>query len=166
MSNLPVGRGSWARALDRFFAPQPQHAMVLCRIGFGLILFVSYLQRFPHVQQLYGPQGVGGYDLYQRFPRAVFGLELDAPFHFLHLVASAQVIWLLYGLLILACLAFTVGAWTRTAGVLALVLHSLFVARNQYAYDGWAWMMKPYLLYVLLSSAGRYGGSAADRTAA
>ena len=43
--------------MDRFFAPQPMCAVVLCRISLGLILFGSYASKLPYLQELFGPDG-------------------------------------------------------------------------------------------------------------
>ena len=148
--------GSARTAMDRFFAPQPQQAMVIARVALGLLIFVSYASKFPYVQQLYGPNGIGGAATLARLPALDPGRPLEAPLQFLHLIPSEGLVWLLYALLLLASLCFAAGAWTRTAGLCALLLNSLFHARNQYAYLGWAIMLKPFLFFVVVSAAGRY----------
>ena len=145
------------QALDRFFAPQPQHAMVIARVMLGSMIFFSYSSMLPHVQQIFGPNGVGGHATMQRFPGVAAGRPLESAFHFLHLVPSEGLIWLLYLTLLAASLCFAAGAWTRTSGLVVLLLHALFHARNPTAYLGWAVMLKPYLFFVVMSAAGRYG---------
>jgi HTTM domain len=161
------------RALDRFFfAPLPQQGMVACRIGFGLLLFVAYAARMASVPELYGPRGIGGWEVARRLPDAGFGRLLDAPLRWLVFNPSETLVWALYALLLASALAFALGAFTRPAGIALLLLHSLFVARNQYAYTGWAWMAKPFLLYAILAPTGRWcsidawrGGERAARAA-
>lgn len=146
-----------ARAVDRFFfAPLPQQGMVACRIGFGALLFVAYAARITSVPELYGPRGVGGFEIARRLPDVGFGRVLDTPLRWLVFNPSDTLVWALYALLLVSALAFAVGAFTRPAGVALLLLHSLFVARNQYAYTGWAWMVKPFLLYAILAPTGRW----------
>ncbi len=145
-----------AGALDRFFAPQPQHAMVVARIGFGAILASYYLSRLPWVQVFWGPEGIGGAATHARVPGLRAGRPLEEALQWLHLVDSSLPIGVLYGLMVLAALAFLVGAWTRVAGVLLLVLHALFHARNPHAYLGWAALIKPFLLYATLAPSGRF----------
>ena len=145
------------RGLDHFFAPQPMQGMVIARVGLGLLLFFSYLSKFPYVQALYGPAGIGGYDLHQRMPGVDPGRVLEASLHVLHRVSSPELIWLLYAVLLLASLCFAVGAFTRAAGLTALLLHTLFHARNYHAYLGWGVMLKPFLFFVLMSPVGRFG---------
>lgn len=151
-----MSAGPSTRAVDRFFSPAPQAAMVACRIGFGALLFVSYAAKLPWVQTLYGPRGMGGHELASRFAEGAFGRDLDAPFRWLLYNGSETLVWVLYAALLVAALGFALGVRTRTCGAVALVLHALFLARNQYAYYGWAWMAKPFLLYVILAPTGRW----------
>jgi hypothetical protein len=145
------------RGLDRFFAPQPYAAMVVCRIGFGLLLFSIYLLELPDVPALFGPQGVAGAAMHARLPDPQAFRMLEVPaFDWLHRVESMELVWALYGLLLLSSLAFALGAWTRTAGVVALVLHLLFCNRNYYAEVDWATMFGAYLLYVVIAPSGRF----------
>jgi hypothetical protein len=143
--------------IERFFAPRAIHALVFCRIGFGLILFVSYLTKWPHVQKLFGPDGVGGASTLARSPLGSITRELEIPVEWLSGVTSAESIWVLYWILLVASLCFALGFRTRTAGVIALLLHSVFHARNAYAFFGWPVMMKPFMLYVLMAPVGRFG---------
>jgi hypothetical protein len=143
--------------IERFFAPRAIHALVFCRIGFGSILFVAYLMKWPHVQTLFGPDGFGGASTLARSPLGSVTRELEAPVEWLSGVTSAEWIWALYFLLLLSSLCFALGFRTRTAGVIALVLHTLFHARNAYAFFGWPIMMKPFMLYVLMAPVGRFG---------
>lgn len=126
------------------------------RVVLGLILFGAYASALPHVQSLYGPQGLGGRALHDRVPGLTAGRALEQPAALLHLVASPELVWLLYGVLLVASLAFAAGAFTRSCGVVALVLHTLFHARNFTATLGWAVMLKPFLAIVILAPAARY----------
>jgi len=154
------------QALDRFFAPQPQQAMVVARVGLGLMIFFSNLTKFPYVQQLFGPNGLGGYATMQRLPGTDPGRPFESAFQFLHYIPSEELVWLLYLTLLVASFSFTVGAWTRVSGLVVLLLHVLFHARNYSAYLGWGVMLKPYLFFVVMSSAGRYGSVDAWRRGA
>ena len=142
--------------LDRFFAPQPMVGMVAARIGVGLILFFCYATKFRVVQSLYGPDGVGGAALYERAPGFPLVRPLESGFQLLLHVDSPLVIHALWAVLALSSLAFAVGWATRWTGALALVLHVLFHARNPYAYTGWAVMVIPWLLYLVLSRVGDF----------
>ncbi len=154
------------QALDRFFAPQPQHAMVIARVGLGVMVFFSYASKLPYVQQIYGPKGLGGHATMQQFPQIDPGRPFESAFQFLHLISSEELIWVLYLSVLVASLCFAAGAWTRVSGLVVLVLHTLFQARNPYAYLGWGVMLKPYLFFVVMSAAGRYGSVDAWRRGA
>lgn len=130
--------------------------MVIARIMLGLLIFFSYLHKLPHVQALFGPTGLGGQATLQRFPALAPGRPLESAFQLLYRLPSEELIWLLYLTLLAASLCFAAGAFTRTAGLTALLLHALFHARQPYAYSGWAIMLKPYLFFVVMSAAGRY----------
>jgi hypothetical protein len=145
--------------IERFFGPAPMQGVVACRIAFGGLLFVVYATRAPWLRMLYGPDGMGGSDLAARVPKAAFGRPIDAAFHWM-LASTDSLAWM-YGLwaaLLCASLCFMLGYRTRLTGALALLLHAAFVARNPYAYQGWAWMAKPFILYIVLSPAGRWVG--------
>lgn len=143
--------------MDRFFAPRSIHALVACRIIFGLALFFSYLNRVGDVSMLFGPDGIGGASALARSPGLSITRALEAPIDLLTRIDSIEVIWLLYGTLLVSSLCFAVGLRTRTMGVIALVLHALFHARNGYAFYGWPIMFKPFMVYVLLAPVHRFG---------
>jgi hypothetical protein len=147
------GPGAW---IEHFFGPAPQQGMVACRIAFGALLFTSYLWRRPWIEALYGPSGMGGSELAARFPAAAFGRPIDAPFRWLAAADSLAVVYAAWLLLLVASLCFLLGYRTRLAGALMLLLHASFVARNQYAYFGWAWMAKAFVLYTVLAPSGRW----------
>lgn len=137
------------------FDPAPMHSMVLLRIGLGSILLLAYLFRWPLVDTLYGPDGVAGYSFFERFPESgPVGWPLVQAFDYLQHVQSGAVIWTLYIALLVSAACFALGVWPGATGVTALVLHSLFLSRNPAATWGWATMMKPFLLYAILASAG------------
>jgi hypothetical protein len=139
-----------------FFEPIDGRAVFFARAGFGAVLFWAYARLGPHVATLYGPHGIGGYDTLSAFPG--FGglaFQAFAQFRLLHRVSSESVVWGLYGALLVAAACFAVGYLTRLTGAVALALHVLFNAHNPHASWGWAWMIIPFSLYVLLSDPGR-----------
>ena len=150
-----LGRSHLA-VLGWLFDPTPQHWAVFTRMVLGSSLFVAWLFYLTTVQSLFGPEGIGGFATFERVP----GAEITAPsffyFRWLHGVRSAQLVWGLYVLMVCAALAFAVGIFTRTAGVILLVLHALFVGRNPVVFWGWASLIHVFLAYTLLSNPGRY----------
>jgi hypothetical protein len=157
------GRSRGLRWLDRFFEPQPQYALVILRITLGGVVFLAYLGRFGSVQALFGPEGMGGASLHSRVPGIAAGRGLEAPMQWLQLVEFPELTWALYGLLLVASLAFASGTFTRTSGTVTLVLHTLFHARNFTASGGWALIIKPLLLFTILAPAGRFASVDAVR---
>ncbi len=153
---MNAGRRGPAAWIERFFGPAPQQGMVACRIAFGALLFSSYLWKGPWIEVLYGPAGMGGSELAARLPAAAFGRPIDAPFRWLAATDSLMIVYAAWALLLAASLCFLLGYRTRLSGVLMLLLHASFVARNQYAYFGWAWMAKAFVLYAVLAPSGRW----------
>jgi hypothetical protein len=150
----PRGLAAW---IDRFFGAAAMQPVVSCRIAFGALLFVSYATKGPGLRMLYGPDGMGGSNLAARLPAAAFGRPIDAPFHWI--LASTDSLGFVYAawaLLLIASLCFMFGYRARFSGAVALLLHAAFLARNEYAYHGWAWMAKPFILYVVLSPCGSW----------
>jgi hypothetical protein len=138
------------------FDPVPVHALLICRVGLGAVLFLAYLSRWPLVDLIYGPEGYAGYGYLQRFPEnAAVGWSLVQHFSYLQHWSSGTAIWLLYLVLLISSLCFALGVWPKVTGTMALALHALFVARNPAATWGWATMIKPFLLYTILASSSR-----------
>jgi hypothetical protein len=142
--------------VNRFFAPQPMLALVVLRIGLGALVFFSYASKSPHVQSIYGPEGLGGARFHERVAGVAPGRALEASAHWLHGLVSADLIWVLYGTLLVTSLAFALGAFTRVTGTIALVLHTLFHAHNFTATLGWAVMLKSFWICALLAPTGRF----------
>ena len=147
----------FARVEAWFFAPQPIDAMVLARILLGSALASSYAIRFREVQAVWGPEGFAGpawfTDLYRRPAAVQQVLDALSP----GTPPSELLIWALYAGVVLASLAFALGFRTRTAGVLALLIHMyLQRGRMPLAYWGWAVQIQPLFFYVVCSRAGRF----------
>ena len=141
------------------FDPVPVHAMVIGRIGLGSVLVLAYLSRWPLVDRIYGPDGFAGYAYFQRFPESgPIGWDPThyQLFEYLQYVSSSGTIWALYLALLVSSLCFALGAAPRVSGTIALVLHSLFLSRNPAASWGWATMLKPFLIYVILADTARH----------
>lgn len=150
---------AWLRRIRAFYlAPLPQHGLVGARILLGLVLCATYAARLRDSGLLFGPNGLGGFAFYQRHPFAPpMNLRVLEPFRALSDVSSEPAILALHVLVVCTSLAFAAGAWTRASGVLTLILHALFYARNPFVYEGsWAEFVNAPLFYVLCSQAGRH----------
>jgi hypothetical protein len=152
----PAGRARLAAALERFFAPQPQVAMVACRVLFGAIAFGYFAGRADWVQELWGPEGIFGFAFFDRLALDAPARAREASFAWLQHTGSAGLVWALWCVGLAASALFAAGAFTRTSGVLALAVFTLFHARNPYATAGWSVMLKPFLLYAILAPTGRF----------
>lgn len=153
-------RGLRARlelGLERFFAPQPYVAMVACRVVFGAIAFGYFAGRVGFVQEIWGPEGIFGAGFFERMELDVAVRTREAGLDWLAHNSSPALVWILWGAGLVASALFALGAFTRPAGAVALVVYALFHARNPYATAGWSVMLKPFLLYVWLAPSGRFG---------
>ncbi len=146
-----------------FFAPVAVHAMVANRIVFGGVLFLHAASRIPEFGVLYG-SGAGAWSKgYRELVASFLAQDLAAPAVWLaSLLAGFDPEWrqlllvVAYGLLLASSLAFTVGCYTRIAGSIAIALHLLFLAIHPLAHYGWAQVMAPLTLCVVLSRAGEF----------
>jgi hypothetical protein len=150
-------RGRLAAGLDRFFAPQPYVAMVVCRVAFGALACGYFAGRVGLVQQIWGPEGIFGAGFFERMALDVAVRTREGGLDWLAHNPSPGLVWILWGVGLVASALFALGAFTRPAGTIALVVYALFHARNPYATAGWSVMLKPFLLYVLLAPTGRFG---------
>ncbi len=138
-----------------FFQPLRFRGLFVMRAAFGLIAVFYYLRLLPYVQVFFGPAGIGGNDTAQRwpgFPMPV--MENLEHFALLGDVASPSLVWLLYGLLLLAAVLFTLGLFTRVAGVLLVVLHAVFASRQPGLGGGWNKLYPVLVLYMTLAPSG------------
>ena len=153
---------AWSGIRRWFFDPVPCRALVTCRLVYGLILFLCYLSLWPVLEQLFGPNGIGGAESALRLrlnaaailrPWYIRPFGLVRPLELLYHTRSTAVVWLLYVLLLFSSLGFALGLYPRASGLIALFIHTLFHARNIYAFSGWSLMLITYMLYVLASQA-------------
>ena len=156
---MGVSAGSVRDGVMRWlYSPQPILPLVIGRISFGAILFLCHLIRFPDVQSIYGPNGLGSATWFQGFanhPEAVRNaarsLEAILP------EFSEPGLWVAYALLLVSAFCFSIGFRTRTAGWIAYSMSLYFVVgRMQAAYWGWPFVFHGFLVYVILSRAGDF----------
>ena len=135
------------------FDPLPNHALLINRVGLGLVLFLAYGSRIGMIDVLYGPEGMVGAAFFEGYPEEPnVGWPGVYAFTQLRQVQSIEFIYALYTLLLASSLAFAAGLWPRVTGTAALLLHILFVGRNPGATWGWATMIKPFLFYATLAA--------------
>jgi hypothetical protein len=157
-SSSYTGQGVLERWL---LGPVSLQVMVLNRIVLGGVLFLHAASRAFELPRLYGEAGATWSPAYRAWVDAVLAPDLAAPL--LALVAALAelspemrevVVIGLYTVLLGSSLAFASGLFTRGAGIVAVVLHMLFVTIHPFAHYGWASLVSPLVLYVVLSRAG------------
>ena len=139
------------------------HPMVINRFVLGGVLFLSAASRIPEFGVLYGSASGAWSGAYRELVADFLARDLAVPaLGIASLLAGVEpdprqvVLVVLYGLLLTSSLAFMLGFCTRTAGVIAIALHLLFLAIHPLAHYGWASMIAPYTFYVVLSRAGEF----------
>ncbi|MDD9932843.1 MAG: HTTM domain-containing protein [Myxococcales bacterium] len=131
--------GAWAAIERWFFDPIDARPLALVRIGLGLCLFSCYLLYIPHLEAIFGPEGLA-LAYYEAFaPR-----DPIAPDH----------LWLVHGLLLLSSASFTVGFRSRLSGFTLAACHAAFLDVTVMHTWGWSRMMVTFMLYVALANPG------------
>jgi hypothetical protein len=143
--------------LERFFfAPIRFRGLFVMRAAFGLIAAYYYLRLLPHVQELFGPGGVSGYQTARRWPTFPIPVtESFENFEMLRHVSDPRVVWVLYGALLLSAVLFAFGLLTRWAGFSLAALHVIFAAHQPNLTWGWAQLYPAFVLYLALSPSGQ-----------
>jgi hypothetical protein len=151
------------RVTEWFFGSVPVHVMVVNRVILGAVLFLHALSRVPEFGALYGATGGAWTAAHRDFVSSFLARDLSPPLlaavsGLAALPPEARQIALvaLYAGLLASSLAFALGLFTRTAGLVAVLLHLLFVAVHPFAFYGWGSMIAPFAIYVALSRAGDF----------
>lgn len=139
--------GAVARAVERwsrfFFAPQPATALGLVRIWYGLVMIGWAFSLLPDLLSFFGARGT------QPVPPAIrytWGL--------LHLWRSDAAVWAVWGLLLAAAVALTVGWHSRLAALLLAVCVLSFERREPYIFNSGDGLLRIEALFLALAPAG------------
>jgi len=147
--------GSLYQKLENFFfAPLRQEPMAIARVFFGLSLFFHYADLWSSVQFIFGPEGFVSFRQLHIPDGNEISREKFAAFKILRQIHNPDIVFGLFLLLLASSLSFAAGFFTRTSGVLALLLHSQFHGHNEFAFWGWGALIKPFMFYVICSRAG------------
>jgi hypothetical protein len=148
---------------DWFLGLVSVQPMVVNRVVLGGVLSLHALSRIPEFDVLYGSAAGSWSGPYREFVNRFLVGDLAAPALWLtSLLAEAGpelrqwTLIGLYGISVASSLAFVAGFWTRTAGMISIAMHLLFLTIHPFAHYGWASMMAPFTLYVVFSRAGEY----------
>lgn len=138
-----------------WFAPVPVLPMAVARVLLGTALVCAYLSLLPSYDAALAPDGLLGGTFLADVPGPTIGRSTTQNLRWLQRATDPMLLAILYGTLLLASVAFTVGFSTRIAGPIALLLHVAFHGRNEFVFWGWAEMLTAFTLYVVLSPCGR-----------
>ena len=128
------------RAYRWFYDPQPVHAISVTRALLGAILFCCYLLYRPSMEWYYGSDGL-----------LVYLLNMEPPY-----TVTQTYLWPLTIALMASALCFSIGLFTRPAGLALAVLHYSFVRFGIVHTWGWAETIPLYIVYVSLSGANQW----------
>ncbi len=139
------------------FDPVQSYGVFLCRIAFGFSLFAGYIKLWPERIFLFGASGLAGKNFYDEVPSPyIIGRMTAESFNLLKFVGHDEIIQTLFILMLISSFCFMIGFFTKTAGWVSLILHTLFFSRANYGYWGWAEVIKPFMIYILLSTPGAF----------
>jgi len=124
----------------------PPHAIALLRIAFGAYLLFYFGLRLPHVPMLFSEAGlVIPYDIL-----------LPENLQFLLIPPSVPIAFLIFAVLLLALLSFTLGCATRTSASIALILYVYYMMLSFHHYGTSYNRLFLFLLFLFtFSGAGK-----------
>ena len=114
---------------DFFHAPMPLETCGLLRIGFGLLVFVSFAVLYPDADKWFGPDGI------LTFPASRAIIDPDTITIFQWFPQSHLAVHVLYGLLLVQSLCLVVGLFGRVQAASLFVLITSFQHRNLSLFD-------------------------------
>lgn len=141
--NKQIIKKMYSKTYDWFFGQKNLNSLIVCRILIGFSIFFEYLFNFSLISQMYGPRGVYGGETEQY----LFFINLG----FFNNFSSMDYVWISYVVLLASSLCFVLGYKVKFFGMVTLILHSIFLARNELAQARWAILVKPILFYVILA---------------
>src|SRR5262249_23336480 len=114
---------------DFFYAPMPTKTCGLLRIGFGLLVLLSFGVLYPDVDRWFGPDGV----LTFAASRAI--IDPDTVTIFQLFPQSSLAVHVLYGLLLAQSVCLILGLYGRAQAACLFVLVTSFQHRNLAMFD-------------------------------
>ena len=116
------------RAADWLFAPAPAIVAGILRIGIGIMTLFWLMLYAGNLQAFFGPEGMLSVKWVQSFEPARFSL-----FFFYD---SMWFVYLLFAVLVVVAMCFTLGIWSRYACVVLYILFISFVSRFNFVRSG------------------------------
>jgi len=123
--------------VDWFLKPAPVATLALIRIMLGLVMVACMVQYIPDVEWLFGYDGLLA-NVLKRYP--------DHPLR--------HHTWLVFGLLTVSSVSFTLGFATRISGLTAAVMQATVASSGYFHSWGWSTVM-PVVLAIVALSPGR-----------
>ncbi|AFY02554.1 HTTM domain-containing protein [Bdellovibrio bacteriovorus] len=130
------------------FKPQPVYSVALMRIGLGLILLFNWLMLYADLDILFGPDGMVSLQTAQQYGNP-FRYSL-----FDYMPNTSKVTHTLAFINLLAVLAMTFGAWTRTAIFVAFVTLISFHHRNGFVMNSADSVLRNFLFLLMFTPCG------------
>jgi hypothetical protein len=132
--------GGWTRF---WFAPQSAASLGLVRILFGLFALGWTLSLLPDLLTFFGRSGI------QSVPPNV-----PHTWSLLVVWQSDRAVWIVWGLLLAATVALTVGWHSRVASLLVLICLTSFERRNQFIFNAGDGLLRIEALLLVLAPSG------------
>ncbi|MCA9718835.1 MAG: HTTM domain-containing protein [Myxococcales bacterium] len=122
------------RVADFYLADYPIYPLALLRVGLGLIMFLQYVLYAPYMADIFGPEGVL--------------VSVNGPSW---VTSNYLLVW---GLLLAGALCYTLGLFTRVAGLVAILGHVAFHHQTWTFSWGDGTVGHAFIFYTLLGDPG------------
>lgn len=131
-----------------FFKPQPVYSVALLRIGFGILILISWFGFWNNLEVLWGEEGILS---------LATSLKLVDPWRLNLFALLPEVSWapvLLCILLLLGALGMIMGFFTRTSIAITYLVLLSFHNRNPYVLNSADIVIRNFLFLLLFSPCG------------
>jgi hypothetical protein len=153
-------RDRWNRF---WFQPTDPTALGAIRLCTGLILLYAYLSCAPHILSFVGPHGWVDSKAIGELRSSAWSESSPSPAiarrwwgqSIWFYVEDSRLIWILYGLFIVAIGCFAIGYLSRTANVVVWIGHLSFVNRSYLTAYGFDVVVAMLTFYLLFGPTGR-----------
>ncbi|WP_295904100.1 HTTM domain-containing protein [uncultured Bdellovibrio sp.] len=135
---------------DFLFAPQPVYSVALLRIGMGFLMIFNWMMIYCDLDTLYGPEGIVSLATAQQYGNQLRFSLFD------YLPNTSKTVMVLATMNLIAVLAMTVGAWTRTAIFVAFVTMVSFHHRNGFILNSADSVLRVFLFFLMFTHCGDY----------
>ncbi|AHZ83340.1 hypothetical protein Bb109J_c2729 [Bdellovibrio bacteriovorus] len=133
-------------SIDEFlFKPQPVYSVALLRIGLGLLLLFNWLMIYTDLEILFGPDGIVSLQTAQQYGNPLRFSLFDYMPNTYKVTATLAFVHLL------AVLALTFGAWTRTSILIAFITLISFHHRNGFIMNSADSVLRVFLFLLLFT---------------